>query len=783
MKQILILLIAIAAVSFLSERLQGFLCSGRLDSFCAKHYWLRLACSAGTIAVAAVVCLLAAGQSPLAWSTAAFRLMLLLVLAVNLLYGLIQARKIVLGKRGTGEDHPLRRELYVLCILLLLTVLLETSVFHFRAIESSRFEPVAGFSVSGENIRMTQEEDGTCRIRTGGETVELLDINQKIQNMYLRVRVGDNASTVAKVDLFATDEANALYYALPSKKISSSVERTQYFRMYLSGRSEKIKIVLEDLQGEEATVDVRFNTQVPYRISFLRIAFVFAAVAFLYLIRPKSPLYRCRFYWNCSWQKVLIFGYVTLQFVLLAGLTAQNGPMVNAQQNYAHHAQYQELARAFTEGKLYIDDQPSEALKAMENPYDTALRGQMVITENHETYRWDTAYYEGKYYVYFGVLPVLVFYLPFYLLTGLDFQTVWGIVICEAFWVLGVAMLLGILARKYFCKTPLMVYLLLCMAFVNGGGILFIAQSPSFYSLPILMAAVLAVWALYFWLFALNEEKLSKGYLFAGALCAALTAASRPQFLLVCLPAAALFWDEVFQKRTLLSKKGLGATACLAVPFLAVAAGVMYYNAARFGSVFDFGANYNLTTNDMTKRGIVLGRIPLGLFTYFIQPPAISSQFPYLMDVRITTSYMGRTITEAFFGGIFSTNLVLLFALCLRRVRTSLKEKRLYAFCALAIASGVIIAVADTEMAGLLQRYVTDFTWLFALVAAVVVMAMYERLALPENKNGFLTIFVAFCVLSLLYDILLYFSPDGTPVSKGNPAFYYTVSSLVQFWL
>lgn len=779
MKQILILLLAIVAVPFLLERLQGFLCSGKLFGFCAKQYLIRLACTAGTVSAAAVICFFVSGQSPLAWSTTAFRLMLLLVLMVNLLYGLIQARRTVLK----NKEHPLRRELYVVCALLLITVLLETTVFNFRAIESRWFEPITGYSISGENIRMTQEEDGASHIRTSGQTIELLDINQKIQNMYLRVRTGEKGSSVTKVRIFATDEANELYYSLPLKKISSAVERTQYFRMYLSGRSEKIKIVLEDFKGGEATVDIRFNTQVPYRLSFWRIVVVFAAAAFLFLIRPKSPLYRYRLHWNLPWQKALIFGYVALQFVLLAGLTVQNGTMVNAQQNYAHHSQYQELARAMVKGKFYIDDQPAQSLQSMENPYDTKLRNQEVKAESHETYRWDTAYYEGKYYVYFGVLPVLTFYLPFYLLTGQDFQTVWGIIICEAFWVMGVALLLGMITKKYFPKTPLMVYLLLCMTFINGGGLLYIAQSPSFYCLPILMAAVLAVWALYFWLSALEGERLSKGYLFAGALCAALTAASRPQFLLVCLPAVALFWDEVFKKRTLLSKKGLGATVCLAVPFLAVAAGVMYYNAARFGSVFDFGANYNLTTNDMTKRGIVLGRIPIGLFTYLVQPPAISSQFPYLKDVSIETSYMGRTIVETFFGGIFSTNLILLFGLFLGRVRKSLQEKKLYAFSVLALVSGVIIAVADTEMAGLLQRYITDFTWLFALVASIVVMAMFEKWTSKEMRRGLLTIFVAFCVLSLLYDILLYFSPGGTPIANGNPTFYHTVSSMIQFWV
>lgn len=185
----------------------------------------------------------------------------------------------------------------------------------------------------------------------------------------------------------------------------------------------------------------------------------------------------------------------------------------------------------------------------------------------------------------------------------------------------------------------------------------------------------------------------------------------------------------------------------------------------------------------MTKRGIVLGRIPIGLFTYFIQPPAISSQFPYLKDVSIETSYMGRTIVETFFGGIFSTNLILLFGLFLGRVRKNLQEKKLYAFSVLALVSGVIIAVADTEMAGLLQRYITDFTWLFALVASIVVMAMFDKWTSKEMRRGLLTVFVAFCVLSLLYDILLYFSPGGTPIANGNPTFYHTVSSMIQFWV
>ena len=53
----------------------------------------------------------------------------------------------------------------------------------------------------------------------------------------------------------------------------------------------------------------------------------------------------------------------------------------------------------------------------LENPYDALNRDSDLINRD-EDYLWDAAYYNGKFYVYFGILPVLVIFLPFYLITG-----------------------------------------------------------------------------------------------------------------------------------------------------------------------------------------------------------------------------------------------------------------------------------------------------------------------------------------------------------------------------
>lgn len=68
---------------------------------------------------------------------------------------------------------------------------------------------------------------------------------------------------------------------------------------------------------------------------------------------------------------------------------------------------------AFVKGQVALLVEPSEELKSLSNPYDVTLRNEKNIN-----YLYDTAYYNGSYYNYFGVAPILTCILPFRLLTG-----------------------------------------------------------------------------------------------------------------------------------------------------------------------------------------------------------------------------------------------------------------------------------------------------------------------------------------------------------------------------
>ena len=86
--------------------------------------------------------------------------------------------------------------------------------------------------------------------------------------------------------------------------------------------------------------------------------------------------------------------------------------------------------------------------------------------------------------------------------------------------------------------------------------------------------------------------------------------------------AVPIFWQRYIGQKRLCSRAGAGEAAAFILPVVVVAAGLMWYNAARFGSPLDFGANYNLTGNDMTQRGFNAVRIGPAVFTSLFELPS-----------------------------------------------------------------------------------------------------------------------------------------------------------------
>lgn len=706
--------------------------------------------------------------------------------------------------RGGMIKHVLKSTL----LLVLLALLLETFLFNINYFRT------CGYHTTNldNRLTLTKTVDDQYRVTEVNHTIEFTNLNAEVHNIWLNFDYRQPAQQLT-VKIQFTDEAHQTYFdsteytvGVPDVEVNTLCDESEFINLNTTGLVKNLKITIS---GENVTYpvllsDVAINAREPFSFNWTRFLLTLGGLALIYIFRPRSAIYRVRIVSNPVKSRAAIITTVLIEAVLLSSYFFMGSNMVGiATSSYnsgswdgtslvnsyqvggKNSQQYADLARAMAKGQLYLDEQPPEWLQEMDDPYDKGARDELQ-KETGEEYLFDVAYHDGRYYVYFGVVPVILFYLPFYLLTGADFPTAMGVLFAVLMFVLGCSALLDRFARYHFKRVSLGLYLLLQIPLVMCCGILYLLKFPTFYSLPISLALAFSVWGLYFWMRGRASEKPCGWYL-AGSLCMALVAGCRPQLLVISLVAFPLFWRAYITKRKILTRRGAVEFACLIAPYVVIAAGLMLYNHARFGSFTDFGANYNLTVNDMTKRGWNIGRLAPALFSYFLQPPTVTGVFPFVQAAEFATTYLGQTIKEVTFGGILvclPVLWVLPFAKRILELRFRTRSTRTIAGVIIALLTGgVVLAIVDAEMAGILQRYYADFSFMFLAAAVLLVFIVNENLKLGSTTHVLLMkVLLGAVALSVVYSWLVCFIPETGWFSDIYPWSYQDIIEAVQFW-
>ena len=383
------------------------------------------------------------------------------------------------------------------------------------------------------------------------------------------------------------------------------------------------------------------------------------------------------------------------------------------------YREYDNLADALIEGHAWLDVEPPSWLVGMANPYDRQARDGLAA-QTGEGYLWDSAYYQGRYYCYFGILPCLVFYVPFHLLTGgAAFPTGFAVVICAWAFLAGSAALVGHARRRWFPHADRGTSVLCYLGLALGSSLEVALVSPGLYALPIMMGLALDVWGLWLWLRAWEVRRWGRAA--AGSLLLASVLATRPPLAIV----SAFLLPLVV---AVLKSEGPGASkarwlGALALPFVAVGMGVGWYNVIRFGSLLDFGAAYNLTAVDVAHRRAQVGWLVSGTWSYLFQPPSLVAAFPFLSSVPLDES----AYVEPMAGGlVWLSPFLLAWAGAHMAWR---RDRRRTAVACVLLGMGLVLALFDSLVGGILFRYQLDFAWLLMLSAALVALAAAEGLA------------------------------------------------------
>ena len=675
----------------------------------------------------------------------------------------------------------------VYCIILIIVLILEVFVFNYRFWYYLGNEPVElrNFTV-GSGIEYIDDKKIKVN-KSGDKEIEFTGLDVEANNIYLDVYnerskmkkeekdgIGWDFNKMAIV-VYATDDGNSKYFEIPQRFVVEEVERTKYIPIESSGKTDKIKLKFNDCDGQTIILNsIQINKEMPFSFNIIRIAFIYIIFFVLYLLRRSSKIYDIIFKWNEN-QRLAVIIAIVINISISAMICFTNPRFIGI------HIQYHDLAESFLNGEVSLKFEPPQSLIDMENPYDKNARDE-VMANAGTTYKWDHAYYNGKYYVYFGALPVLTYYLPYLAKTGEEFPVHVGVFINIIVFIIFSYLLIKAIVDRWFKNIPFVTYLLLCQVYVFSSGMIFGLRKADLYATPITMGLALATAGLYFWFSTLNSKKdISRLVrLCLGSLCISLLAACRPQFLIAAFLCIPLFGAEIIRdkKNNLFSAKPAAYIIAFAAPVIIVATAVMMYNYARFSSPFDFGANYNLTTNDMTHRGMRLDRVGLSLFANFIQLPATTVRFPFIKSTDLSNYYGGVTIMETMFGGIFATQPLLWFCFILKNVYEKLKEKNVFALVVTFIVFSLIVGVVDAEMAGILCRYYMDFSYLSIIAAIFIALSSYEK----YNGRAAYVISVLAC-LSLCYDFAAMFVLGDYGHEWANPNFYYGITSALTFWM
>lgn len=671
--------------------------------------------------------------------------------------------------------------------IILIAALTELVVFNFRAITTHFYDPI---DIS-EKINLSQTSDERYVVSANENTIELKDINVKADNIRIKISKNQDAK-LFKVKLNFTDGCHSTYFdsteytvGIPDVTMSTTSLKSQYFSIHSTGELKNLKLQFygENLNYPIYIDKIIVNAHYPFDFVWWRFFTAFAILFLLYVFRPKSTVYDIKLLDRPLYSKIVISLTLAIEIILISLYLLMGSNLVGvatSEYNYGdwdgtsaintfevagdNAQQYAELAKSLTQGKLYLNQDPPDYLSTMDDPYDKGSRDEMQ-KETGQSYLFDVAYYDGHYYVYFGIVPVLLFYLPFYLLAGSNFPTAIGVLIMSILFIVGLTILLDRFARYHFKRVSLGLYLLLQIPLVVCSSVLYLCKFPTFYSLPIASAVAFAVWALYFWMRARASNK-PYGWFLIGSLCMALIAGCRPQIMIIALVAVPLFYRKYITNANttgIFTKKGRLEIMTFVLPFVLVGLGLMWYNYARFGSITNFGANYNLTMNDMTQRGLQASRIPPAFFAFFLQPPNITGVFPFISPVIFETTYLGQTIKEVTFGGVFAclpVLWILFFGPKLISYRNRVrKTKTVMGVISILLISALVVAILDAQMAGILQRYYADFSFMLLISSVLLAFIANEKVTLMKRtyKNIISGIVLALVGISVLYSVLLCF--------------------------
>jgi hypothetical protein len=281
-------------------------------------------------------------------------------------------------------------------------------------------------------------------------------------------------------------------------------------------------------------------------------------------------------------------------------------------------------AASFLRGKASLPIEPPPRLLSLHDPYNPV--------ENQLYRLQDASLFNGHYYLYFGVVPVVTLFLPYRLVTGLDLPNRVALpIFCVGGFLSSCALFFSV-ARRSRWALPLWME---CIAIISLGSmslVCLLLRRPSIYEVAISAGYCFVMTG--FLVMAEGFYVSRRGYirLFLAGLMLGLAVGCRPHLIVIC--------GIVLLAFAIHARHSPGCVIAMASGMLVCGAALGWYNYARFDDPLEFGRSYQLTSfasNRSAAYGLELN--PDSFFRsaeeFLFLPPHIDTHPPYLHSVLI----------------------------------------------------------------------------------------------------------------------------------------------------
>ncbi len=703
-----------------------------------------------------------------------------------------------------------RRTRQVAVVLLILSVLFELFIanFHSYHLIGGDYEKT-DLAISGESVQISGAETnslGVLRNKKGQAlTLEYRGIGKPVGTLRLELELTDGTD-YADVKIYAKDiTQSAAYRGAVDGRIVAGDDRSSHIVLDLSGDVSDLRIQITPPEGGSFRVGgVTLNKAVPLHFSVVRLVLLVLGGMAVYLLftspcmkatfgeNPK-PLTRTAFVMAA----VFVLGAVA---ITLLSMYDQTGTLSTGWKNTSGNQITQELVDAFRAGQVSLLDEPSEELLAMENPYDWSARRAEGVSA-----KWDHLLYDGKYYSYYGIAPVLLLFLPYNLITGYYFPTAEAVLL---FGVVGMIFLVLLFLEfaKIFCrKIPNSMLVSTLLILLVSCGVWYNFVYDNFYEIAQASGFCFTAGGFYFLLKSrvIGEGRIRYRYIALSTVLFSFSVLCRPTLAVYCFVACLFLAFGLLKHRrdiaelsTLTGKRTpkkpesvRGATVkyllAALLPFVLIGGVQMAYNYARFGSIMDFGIQYSLTINDFTRSQYHTDFVMIGIYNFLFAFPHIKPEFPYVASNFSTLSTNGYYyVANRNAVGILWRALPSLGYIGVVPTWRALSKKEKIQALVLGLSTCVIaplIIIFSIWESGYGVRYCCDFAWQIILGGTGILFVLYARRAEGQGKTILRHAFTVAAVLAVIVNGAMIY--DYLSKSGHLAASYLRFANIFDFWM